>query len=230
MPVQHRPRRPLIAPSWQPVALVAVGLGFIGLVVLGIALHDTSDPTAFDNAVIKWLLAHTGAGAKQTLIGLSDSVLVIVLLAAIAVGGAVTHRWDLVVVTVAGPVLALLLTEVVLKPMVNRSFGVIVELTHGAVPAGSAFPSGHETGLASLTTVLLLVLGRARVGRRVRLTGVAVLTLWTIAGALGLVRSHYHYATDTVGAICVSVMCVLGIAVLVDMLTPRIQDRGRQLT
>lgn len=230
MPVQYRPRRPLIVPSWRPAALVAVGLAFIGLVGLGVALHDTSDPTAFDNAVIRWLLAHTGAGAQQTLLGLSDPALVLVLLGAVAVGGAVARRWELVAVTVAGPLVALLLTEVVLKRVVNRAFGVIVELTYGVVPAGPAFPSGHETGLASLTTVLLLVLGRARVGRRVRVAGVGVLMLWTIAGALGLVRSHYHYATDTVGAICVSVLCVLGIAVLVDALAPRMEQRRRQLT
>ena len=35
-------------------------------------------------------------------------------------------------------------------------------------------------------------------------------------GAVGLVANLYHYATDTVGGVCVAVATVLGVALLVD--------------
>lgn len=228
MPVQHRARPPLIAASWRPAVATAVIVALTGLVALGIALRDDHDGTRFDDAVLTWLLSHVGAVAQQALLVLAEPALVLVLLAVIAVLAALLRRWDVLVLAVVGPAAALILTEIVLKPSVNRTVGLVVDLPTGPGPAGAAFPSGHETGLASLTTVLLILLARAPVSRRVRAVSVAALVLWTVGGALGLVRSLYHFATDTVGAICVSVVCVAGVALLVDALAAQLKPR--QLT
>jgi undecaprenyl-diphosphatase len=223
-PVQQRIRRPLIAPAWRPVAFSVFLVALVGLATLSIGLHDKGTGTGFDNATLRWLLAHTSTGVQQLLLGLSEPTLVLVLLAAIALIAGLMRRWDVVALAVVGPAVALILTEVVLKPIVHRLFGLRFELSHGLAQAGPAFPSGHETGLASLTTVLIILIGRAPLSRRVRIIGATVLALWAVAGAVGLVRSYYHYATDTVGGACVGGVCVVGVALILDATQAKIKS------
>jgi membrane-associated phospholipid phosphatase len=84
-----------------------------------------------------------------------------------------------------------------------------------------AYPSGHETGLVSLLVVLLLVLLQAALSRAAKAVGVTLLALWAGVGAVGLVRGHYHFATDTIGGIGVALACVLGVALVIDWVSDR---------
>jgi membrane-associated phospholipid phosphatase len=202
-PVQQRIRRPLIAPAWRPVAFSVFLVALVGLATLSIGLHDKGTGTGFDNATLRWLLAHTSTGVQQLLLGLSEPTLVLVLLAAIALIAGLMRRWDVVALAVVGPAVALILTEVVLKPIVHRLFGLRFELSHGLAQAGPAFPSG------------------------IRFIGATVLALWAVAGAVGLVRSYYHYATDTVGGACVGVVCVVGVALILDATQAKIKSAPR---
>lgn len=103
----------------------------------------------------------------------------------------------------AGPLVSELLTELVLKPLVDRTN-----------PLGDyLFPSGHATGVTAVVFVLVVLLYR-RYGRRAM--GVLPLALIPI-GAVGVavVRLRWHYLTDVVGGVCVGAATVLALAAAV---------------
>lgn len=212
--------RPLVSRRARPVAIAIMGVAFLVLIPLSVWLHDTRDPTGFDNAVRGWLFRHFGTTAQRTLLGLSEPVLAIGIVVGVAVIAALRRRWEVAAVAVVGPGVAVVMSTVILKPIVNRLFGQAAVLSHGVLPAGYAFPSGHETGLTAATTLLALLLLRAPVPRPAKIVGVLVAVVWTVAGAAGLVRSNYHYALDTVGGACVSMIVVIGTALVVDAALP----------
>ncbi len=225
---------PLIAPRWRAAALIAIVVSAAVVAWLS-AISYHAGITAFDNWALHSAYHHLGRGAADALILLSEPVLTICLLVVIAVGAALRRRWGLAVLAVAGPLLAELVTELLLKPAVGRLMGPFVY--HGGSLAGAtsgAFPSGHETGVASAAVVLLIIGAQVTAGLVARLTVVVVLTAWTLLAALGLVRHFYHYATDTIGAVAVSIAVVLAVALAVDRwLAPvleRVDVRRRQLT
>ena len=113
------------------------------------------------------------------------------------------------------PILAIVLTEVVLKPIVGRS--LTYDFAGIALPRSGAFPSGHETGLAVADRRARGAdAARAAGGGLARRSSWCALALWTAIGAVGLVANLYHYATDTIGGVLVAVAAVLGVALLVD--------------
>lgn len=196
-------------------------LALAAFVAMAGSLHDSGDPTGFDSAVASWLYRHFGLIVQQILLALTEPGLTIGALVVVLAGAALARRWDIAVLTAVAPVIALGLMRYVLKPAINRSFGDVVKLSHGQILPGPAFPSGHETALTSVTVLLALLALRSSWTRRTKSISVATAVAWTIAGAAGLVRSAYHYATDTVGGILLALVVTLGTALLVDVLGPR---------
>lgn len=167
----------------------------------------------------------TGHLVRDLLLGLSEPVLTIGTAGVVAFVALVHRRWDVLTVAVAGPTIALLLSTFVLKPSINRLYGDVELITRGKLKAGYAFPSGHETGLASVTVLLAaLLLGSNWAPVRVKAAGVAALTVWTFLGAAGLVRAGYHYATDTIGGFLLGLVLVLAVALVVDRAASRISS------
>lgn len=118
-----------------------------------------------------------------------------------------------------GPLLAMVTTSVVLKPLIGRMH-----------EGGLALPSGHTTAVASLAlTAGLVLLGPRAVTTRGRwLWGLALAGL-VGAVAVSLVGRGYHYATDTVGGFCVALAVVLTTALVVDLVADRRRvGRGRR--
>lgn len=111
------------------------------------------------------------------------------------------------------PVIALVLTEVVLKPWIARP---------PDVGLGLAFPSGHATASVALGATALVV---ARPGGALAAAlpaGLGVLwraLAWTVpvylAAALMLFR--HHYVTDILGGAAVAAAVVCGLALCLDM-------------
>lgn len=96
-----------------------------------------------------------------------------------------------------------------LKPLFDRTI-------HG--PENLAYPSGHTATAAVLTLVLLLlVVDVVRPGRR---TAALVVVTGTVLGAgvmaVVQVAISAHYATDTVGGLCLAVVVVTVAVRLVD--------------
>jgi membrane-associated phospholipid phosphatase len=220
------PAPPLVARSWRPWCTAALVAAVVLVTVLGVALHDRQSPTAFDNWAARPLFAHLSDSAGNALLALSASPITLGVLVVVVLVGALVRSWELVTLAVVGPAVAVLATEYLLKPLVHR------QITN-TLP-GNAFPSGHEAGLASMLVVLLLLLPRARLSPRA--TGVLALALavWAALAAVGLVRAHWHVATDTIGGLGLGVACVVGAALLIDAVSTRVRRRepvaARQFT
>jgi membrane-associated phospholipid phosphatase len=225
------PVQPIVASSWRRAALVIVVVAAAVVLAMSIALHGRGT-TSFDTWTTRELYFHISDSARLFLLGLTTPAISFALLGFIALLAALLRKWEVVALAVIGPLLALVMTEIVLKPLVDRRW--YPTSIGGTQSPGVAFPSGHETGLVSLLIVLAVLLARVQLSRRARGIAHGVLALWAVLGAVGLVRAFYHYATDTIGAVGVSVTCVLGVAILIDVCAAsgaqRRVDRDPQLT
>lgn len=225
---------PLIAPRWRGGALVAIVVAVAVTSLLAVLVHHEAS-TRFDTWVLRTAYRHIDIDGAHALIKVASPLLSIGVLVAVTVGALIARRWDLAILAVAGPVVAELITELILKPAVGRLIGPYVY--RGGSLAGAitgSFPSGHETGIAAAALVLFIVAVQLRVGRAVRVLVAVFLTVWTLVAALALVRNSYHYATDTIGAVAVSIAAVLAIALSMDRwvapVLERMDVRRRQLT
>ncbi len=221
-----------LVPRWRLAALVA-GIAWLALLLMALWVHDSRDPKPIDDTVLRWLLEHTGTGAQQAMLALTEPVLTVGGCAVVGLGALIVRRFDVLALAVIGPLGGLFLESHVLKPWINRLYGLVEELTQGRIKAGYAFPSGHETGLTSLTTLLVIVLLTSGASRRWKAALTAIAALWTFVGALGLVRSGYHYFTDTLGGIALAVGLMLTVALVVDVVAARFSSpagRGRTRT
>jgi membrane-associated phospholipid phosphatase len=133
----------------------------------------------------------------------------VVLFCAILVAAFVAgHRYRVAALAVFGPGVAAALTEWVLKPLVGRRIG------HGL-----AFPSGHTTGTVALAGVLVVFLlgpSRPRLPLAVRALVCLAAAAWAVLVAISLVSVGDHYATDTVGGLCVSIATVIAVSFAID--------------
>jgi membrane-associated phospholipid phosphatase len=129
-----------------------------------------------------------------------------VLLLALA-GAAARRGWPAVALAVAGPTAAVLLVELVLKPLVGRTY-------EGTL----ALPSGHTTSIAALAWVFILVFvaGERRWPRWVLACMVAAALLTVVGVAGSMVALERHYATDTLAGALVATAVVGAVALLLD--------------
>lgn len=103
-----------------------------------------------------------------------------------------------------GPALAVVLTDIVLKPLVDRHRG-----------AALAYPSGHATGAAAVATVVLFLFHRWG-GWRITLRLAPLAMALPVAMGVALVRLAFHYPTDVVGGTAMGTATVVVVAVLLD--------------
>lgn len=177
------------------------------LVVLALAalVHGARTGTAFDDRVYAAIVGHLSTRALDDLLHLADPIPMVTALAALAAAAALRRHWRLSAVTVLAPLLALLLTEVILKPLVDR--------TH---EGQFAFPSGHETAPACLATILAVLVLRTGWRLLAKVIVLAALVCYLALCAIALVGAFLHYVTDTIGSVCLSAACVLATALVVD--------------
>jgi undecaprenyl-diphosphatase len=146
---------------------------------------------------------------------------VVLVALGLAVMCVLARRFRAAAFALIAPIGASALTELVLKPLVDRH-----------KQTGLAFPSGHTTGAFSLALTAAVLLLPHRPDLRVRfgfprlVLGVAVLALAT-GTAIALVALRDHYATDTLGGAAVALAVVPAVALVLDAVTPRrVRARG----
>jgi len=113
---------------------------------------------------------------------------------------------------------AVLLTERVLKPLIDRTAQGHLE-----------FPSGHATAtfaLAAVCAVLLAAPPRLRLPGAFRLCLALAAILIAGAVATAVIALGYHYFTDTVGGAAVGTAVVLATAFIVDRFSPGGRELG----
>jgi hypothetical protein len=202
---------------WRRTAIVTVVVASLGVLAGGIAFHDDHYFNHADWNLLTWTNDHFGASFLRQLLHITTPWAVTALIVMVVAGALLARNRRLGVVAAAGPLLAFVLTEHVLKPLVGRTIPRYPRL---AFPTHTlAYPSGHETGLASLTTVLVILVFVVTASKARRVAAIVVALVVDLLGCLALVGNYFHYATDTFAAIGVAVGSVVGVALLVDART-----------
>jgi membrane-associated phospholipid phosphatase len=209
--IHLRPGRPLLAASARPwagalLACCAVLVAVLGVLFAHQASADGLDQ-AVDSRVIAWLGGHRG---PLLWLAASGSLIPAATLCVVIVGACLlTGRLNGAVLAAAAITVAVGLDEVLLKPLVDRTYwGNVV------------YPSGHTTAvfaLAAAVTVLLLPPPRpARAAALRVLVPVAACVLGVVV-AIAVTGLQWHYFTDTVAGAAVAIGTVCGLALLLDL-------------
>ncbi|GAB3724560.1 phosphatase PAP2 family protein [Amycolatopsis oliviviridis] len=176
-----------------PYGLVAVTCAVI-MVVLGVLVSGEGRSVP-DELAGKWV--EHAFGREPDLLGLlvlPTEAYVLIPVAAIAVGLCLAGRRRLeAVLTVVGPLLAILANSWVLKPLFGRWKYTYL-----------AYPSGHTVALVAVLTVLVLLARPGLATAVISIVGAVVLAGVTI----GMIGFGYHYLTDVVGGTLFAVATV----------------------
>lgn len=195
------PLRLLPRPLPAAVVLAASAVAFA---VLAVLVHDRGDNRA-DLAVFVRIRAHVPVWIVDKTLHLTDPILIVALFVALVIWALARRHWTAVVLAVVVPIGSVLMTEHVLKPLVHRT-------DTGAL----AFPSGHETGVASFACVAGALLLASNARRLVKVTGLVVLAADVVLAAVALVGNAYHYATDTIGSLLWCLVVTITVALALD--------------
>jgi membrane-associated phospholipid phosphatase len=180
--------------------------------VLGTMFAHRTEADEFDRAldavIVTWFAHRPGLAARLATPG--SAVPASALSAAVVVACVVTGRLNgAVLATTAVPV-SVGLDEVLLKPLVHRTYlGVL------------AYPSGHATAmfaLAAVVTILLLVPAPPGDAWRVRALVPSAACLLGGVVAIAVVGLRWHYLTDTIAGAAVGIATVCGLALALDLL------------
>lgn len=218
--------RPLIPAPLRSMAFGALGVCAVVFVVLAVRFAGTSAPGRFDRAVDNRLMLHVGGfqlgfahlRLADVLVNLGNPWLIGMMSLVIASLMFGLRRWRAALLALLAAPVAGVCTEWLFKPLVDRRL----------FASGFAFPSGHTTGAFSVAFLIaLLMLGDQvpRLSRAMRILASAVALVLALGTAVGLVASHYHYTTDTIGGACVALVVVGGLAVVIDAVASRLSVR-----
>ena len=214
----------LIAPRWRrPVIAAAASCALVVVALAVIVYHGRS--TSFDNWVFRKFYDGIGWSTAHFLLDLSiptTSIVILVLVIGIAI---VCKEWQVAALGALGPLLAIMTTEFVFKPIVGRALHPVALSSNLPLSIRSVYPSGHETTVTATALVLVIAATRLPVQLRFRVALIAVFVAWTVASAVGLIRNFWHYPTDTIGAICLSVSVIACTALFIDRYGARIGPR-----
>jgi membrane-associated phospholipid phosphatase len=176
------------------------------VVVLGVLFAHQATADKFDHAVdspvITWFGSHQHLALWLAFPG--TLIPAVVLSAAMVIGCLLTGRLaGAVLAAVAVPV-AIGLNEVLLKPLVHRTY--LGQIT---------YPSGHTaTTFALAATVTLLLLGTRR---PLRILIPAVAFVLGCVVAIAVIGLRWHYFTETVAGAAVGIGTVCGLALVLDL-------------
>src|ERR1700749_4780208 len=153
------------------------------------------------------------AGCAVLVAGLAvpgTTIPAVLLSVVIAVPCLITRRFRGAVLAVAAVPVAVELCEVLIKPLVHRTY-----------LGGLVYPSGHTatiSALAATVTVLLLTPPRPAMPRWLALRILAVTYLTAVAVVVGVIAVRFHYFTDTVAGAAVGIGTVCGLALVLDLI------------
>ncbi len=175
------------APYGLVAVTCAVLMVVLGLLVSGVGL---SGPDALADG---WVRRTFGEDLLRLLV-LPTEAYVLIPIAVLAVALCLSGGRKLeAVLTVVGPLIAILANTWVLKPLFDRWKNTYL-----------AYPSGHTVALVAVLTVLVLL---ARPG--VATAVIAVVGAVVLGGVtIGMIGLGYHYLTDVVGGALFAVATV----------------------
>jgi membrane-associated phospholipid phosphatase len=207
-----RSSRPLLAASARSRAVVPLAGCAVLVAVLGVLFAHQSTADGFDHAVDAPVIT-TLAGHNTLIVRLAypgTTMPAAALSLVIAIACLITRRLRGAVLAVAAVPAAVGLCELLVKPLVHRTYiGQVV------------YPSGHTAtifALAATVTVLLFAPPRPAMPRWLRILILAVAYLTCVAVVVGVIALRFHYFTDTVTGAAVGTGTVCGLALVLDLI------------
>lgn len=182
------------------------------VVALGAVLyHGQRRAGRLDDTVDDWLFTVFGRYRVflYQLLNVADLPVVIAALAVVAVAAVLRCRPDIAALAAIAPLAAIGVTELVLKPLVDRRYNFAL-----------SYPSGHTVGTVSTCAVLgVVLLGATGLVPVLRVAFGLLLLVVCGTVVLALIVDDFHYFTDTVAASFLSVGVVALTALGVDTVT-----------
>ncbi len=183
---------PLLPAQARRPAAIAVACCAVVVAVLGAFAAGRTQGMAIDRPVDSWLRHHLASHPPVlSYIGyLGGGQMTVVLASILVLACLLARRVNGAILTVISVVVAMGLTEFVLKPIV-----------HETINGSLTYPSGHTTSVFALigtVGVLLLDPPRRRPRPRVRVLLVLGLVAVGCLVAVALIELDWHYFTDTI--------------------------------
>jgi membrane-associated phospholipid phosphatase len=192
----------------------AVGLVLLSTIVIAVGAllyRGQRRGGRLDDTVDDWLFTIFGRYRVflYKLLHVADLPVVVAVLAVVLVAALLRGRPDIAALAAIGPSAAIGLTELVLKPLVQRRYNFFL-----------SYPSGHTVGAVAECAVLgVILLGATGLTLALRVPlGVLLLAVCGMV-ILALIVDGFHYSTDTVAGSCLAVGVVALTALLVDAVT-----------
>ncbi len=165
----------------------------VATAALALVVAHGSGPYGFEDPALDWLGQRSAIHAWADLAELLTAPAVFAaMIAALVVGRLKQATWRVVLYAVLA-VTALLISEHVAKPLVQRTY--YGELT---------FPSGSVTAVSATVLAICFALG-PRLGVRARNVVLAIGVAWIVLISLAVIGAHWHTPLDVVGSILLSV-------------------------
>ena len=161
--------------------------------VLAWAVAHDSSPYTFEDSILAWLGPPSAVRSWADLVELLGAPAVGAVLFASFALGVVRRAYFRVAVYTVFAAAALLISEHVAKPLVQRTYNA--ELT---------FPSGHVTAVSATALSMWLAL-YPLLGKRARGVTLVLGVAWTLLMSLAVVGALWHTPLDAVGSILLSV-------------------------
>jgi membrane-associated phospholipid phosphatase len=196
-------------PSVERKIVARAGTIRRGGLLSGLVWHSRG-PARWERPVI-WALQHVQLPMTRSIVLLCDPLPFAVATLALAWMVLRSQRVLLAFSGTVGCVAAILVTETVLKPLVDR---------HHPYAGSAVFPSAHVTAAAAWAMFAWLV-----IDPRVRVRGALVVV--PIAMAWAVVSSGAHYPADAVAGLFLGGLVVYGIVNGADQLATTIASRRR---
>lgn len=185
-------------------------LCLLATALLALAVAHTRGPFSFEDPELRWLGHPAARSTWRELTQILGAPAIGLALAVSFVLGVLWRALLRVVVYAALGAAALLISEQVAKPLVQRIFDT--EFT---------FPSGHVTAVCATALALWLAF-YPLLQRRARMITLVVGVAWTLAMSLAVIGALWHTPLDAVGSILLSVGVVAGGAGLLEPADGRI--------
>ncbi|MBV8462276.1 MAG: phosphatase PAP2 family protein [Acidimicrobiales bacterium] len=194
----------------RPAGLTITALiSLLATVVLALLVAHGHSPYRFEDDALDWLGPPSAVSAWADVV---DLLGIPVLSAVVAVSvciGLLRKAFSRVVVYAALAAAALLTSEHLVKPLVQRTYDA--ELT---------FPSGSVTAVAATALAMWLALGPV-LGTRERRLGLLLGISWTLLMSVAVVGALWHTPLDCLGSVLLSIGIVTAGGALFEWATGR---------
>lgn len=211
------------------VILVAVGILMFIATLVGVLASNTA-PWTFDESARDWLLSVRSEAVTAAMIFLAVifgpvALPIIVLVVTVAWGFAAKHAWRPILLA-AAMLTGVVISQIILH-IVRRSRPPVEEMLFGADHTFS-FPSGHVLGACDFLLVTAFLVFSRRENPKAAVVGFVGAGIGIVLAALSRLYLGYHWTSDALASVSLSLMILGGVIALDTWRTARIP--GERIT